>query len=364
MKDYRKLISKHRNAIMGLMAIIIIIYHAKWSTNNWLFENTINKYGSIGVDVFVFVSGFGLAYALTKYDSFEKYIIKRFRRILPAYYMFEILNLLVALVLLIFGIKNNLMQPIESILPVGVWVNFDSNRNLAYKWYISAILGFYLISALIYPAMRRSKYLYLTTFLMLLITVGFIPYISDMSNMPFAVQRIPALVTGLAVGVASLRKEKKYQKSSIGLICLVVLCAIGVTMIAFEGKMPGEYLTKMTSAQTLSLKQSLIAPLFTVLLACIFELLNYIHLNKVVKYFVWLGKLSLELYLIHSILYGLLELTSLSKSTQILMTVLLSIPAAVLLKWLSEKLLVLWEKISIHFFTKDNNTMNIAQIEQ
>ncbi len=52
MKDYRALISKQRSAVMGLMALLIIVYHARWETTSWIFNNTVNRYGSIGVDVF------------------------------------------------------------------------------------------------------------------------------------------------------------------------------------------------------------------------------------------------------------------------------------------------------------------------
>ena len=360
MKDYRKLISKHRSAIMGLMALLIIIYHAEWTTNINVYDMTINKFGSIGVDVFVFISGFGLAYALTKYDDFATYIIKRFGRILPAYYTFEIINFIIALLLLLVGIKNNLLQPIESwLIPVGVWVNYDSH-----KWYIAGILGFYILAALIYPAMRRSKYLYLTVFFMLLITVLFVPFIADMSNMPLAVERIPALVIGLSVGVASLRKESKYKKTSLGLIYLIILCVIGISMYFLQGKLPGTYLSKLVDESNIYVRQSLIAPLLAVLLAYIIELFGYIHLNFIDKGLAWLGKLSLELYLIHTLISGILGITSLSKPLQVLITIILSVPAAMLLKWLSNKVLNLWRKLSKHLLTNDNNTMINVQNNQ
>ena len=52
--NYRELISKHRSAIMGLMALLIILYHADWNTGFSIYDNTVNQFGSIGVDVFVF----------------------------------------------------------------------------------------------------------------------------------------------------------------------------------------------------------------------------------------------------------------------------------------------------------------------
>ncbi len=269
--------------------------------------------------------------------------------------------MLVVLLLMALRIENKLMQPIEAILPIGVWFNFDSNRNLAYKWYIAATIGFYAIAAVLYPVMRKSKYLYLTVFILLLITVCFIPFIADMSNMPFALQRLPALVMGLAVGVASLRKEPKYRKTSVGMLCLCAACAAGVIMIMLEGHVSGKFLLKMTDASSISLKQSLIAPLFTVFLAALFELLVRIRLGSVTKCFVWLGKLSLELYLVHSIVSGVLEVTSMQKSIQVLLTVVISIPAAVMLKWLSGKVLIIWRKLIRHFITENNDTMYLPK---
>ena len=337
--NYRELISKHRSAIMGLMALLIILYHADWNTGFSIYDNTVNQFGSIGVDVFVFLSGLGLAHALAKYESNEKYFSRRFARILPAYYLFEIANLLFALCFAAFGIKSNLFQPISSwIVPIGVWFNYDSH-----KWFIAGILGFYVMAAFIYPVMRKSRYLYLTAFLMLLVSAGFIPYIADMNNMPLAVERISALLIGLAVGTASVRKEQKYMKSAWGLISLAALCLIGVSMY------PGEYLSKLTDESNIYVRQSLIAPFLSVALAFIFELFELVHLRFIEKSMAWTGKLSLELYLIHTLISGILEITPLSKPMQVLLTVAFSIPSAMLLKWLSDKVLMLWNKASKHF---------------
>ena len=347
--NHRQLISKHRSAIMGLMALLIIMFHAEWTTNINVYDNTINRFGSIGVDVFVFVSGFGLAYALTKTGIKEIYFSKRFARILPAYDIFEIINLSVSLLLLAFGINSNLFQPIESwIVPIGVWLNYDSH-----KWYISGILGFYVIAAVIFPLMRKSKYLYLTTIFLLLISVGLIPYIANMDNMPLAVERIPALVAGLTVGIASLRKEQKYKKTVLELLFLSALCLLGISMYFLQGRMPGGYLSKLTDESNIYVRQALIAPMLAVVLTFLLEFLEFIHLGFIGKGLAWIGTLSLELYLIHTFISGILEITLLPKSIQVLLTVLLSFPAAMLLKWLSDKVLMLWGKVSKYLFVDE-----------
>ena len=335
---------------MGLMALLIILFHAEWTTNTCVYDGIINRFGSIGVDVFVFVSGFGLAHALTESDSFESYIGRRFARILPAYYIFEIINLTAALCFTAFGIKNDLFQPVESwIVPIGVWLNYDSH-----KWYIAGTLGFYVIAAVLFPAMRKSRYLYLTAFLLLLISVGFIPYIADMNNMPLAIERIPALVIGLTVGTASLRKERKYKKTAAGLLCLSLLCLLGVSMYFLQGRLPGAYWNKLTDESNIYVRQALTAPMLAVVLAFLLELSERIRLGAVRKGLAWTGQLSLELYLIHTFVSGILEITALPKSVQVLLTVALSYPAAMLLKRLSEKALTLWRKASTVLTAEDS----------
>ena len=51
--NYRELLKKHRSAIMGLMALLILLHHADWNTGFSLYDNAVNQFGSIGVAVFV-----------------------------------------------------------------------------------------------------------------------------------------------------------------------------------------------------------------------------------------------------------------------------------------------------------------------
>lgn len=41
--DYRELLGEHRGAIMGLMALLIIFYHAECTTGLSIYDNTVNK---------------------------------------------------------------------------------------------------------------------------------------------------------------------------------------------------------------------------------------------------------------------------------------------------------------------------------
>ena len=346
--NYRAILSTHRSAIMGLMVLIIILHHAEWVSPSQLYNKFITRRGSIGVDAFVFLSGFGLAFAIKKAKRFRKYYSRRLSRILPAYYVFELLNLLIASILLLINIPNKLMQPIESwLVPIGVWVNYDSH-----KWYISGALGFYIIAAFMYQLLKNSRYIYLTSFFFIALTTCFIPTIAHMDNMPLAIERLPALAIGLTVGVMSIRKEDKYKKTLLDLIAITGLFIVGVLLFKFKGTISKGFLSQLTNESHVYLWQSLIAPFLCILVAYSIELLNKIHLKFIGKFLSWFGCLSLELYLIHTLISGILELIPMQKAIQILLTVVISCPAAIGLKWLADKLrnisIVIIKKLSIY----------------
>ncbi len=47
--NYRELLKKHRSAVMGLMALLIILHHADWYTGFSIYDSIVNQFGSIGV---------------------------------------------------------------------------------------------------------------------------------------------------------------------------------------------------------------------------------------------------------------------------------------------------------------------------
>ena len=72
-----KLISKHRTCLMALAMIWIGFNHS-----NFPFQSKIVNFfilcGYCGVDIFIFLSGFGLYYALKKEPTYKEYIKRYF----------------------------------------------------------------------------------------------------------------------------------------------------------------------------------------------------------------------------------------------------------------------------------------------
>ena len=88
-KNIYGLISKHRSELMGVAIIIVMLFHLDFNIDRFpfsLINYPITICGSIGVDIFLLVSGFGLYLSLQQNNDFISYFKKRLIRILPAYY--------------------------------------------------------------------------------------------------------------------------------------------------------------------------------------------------------------------------------------------------------------------------------------
>jgi len=123
--------------LKGLAIILVILYHAGgvlvW--NNYL-------HGDIGVDMFVILSGLGLALG-SHYKDARTFLARRYLRLMPAYWV--ILTLYVVC-------NQHFLQHDYSVLNLtvhylGIHALLGDAWGLAINysfWFISAILGFYL----------------------------------------------------------------------------------------------------------------------------------------------------------------------------------------------------------------------------
>ena len=148
------LVSKYRNAIMGIAALWVLFFHA-WipvmpdsTAGHFNLFGFIERYlkaiGYCGVDIFLLVSGLGLTFAIKK-GSLLRFYYRRLRRI--------ILQPLVVSLLLwnIFG-----WSTLEFFQNISGY-NFYFKDTTCFLWFIPAIVTLYLLFPLYYKVFDRFR---------------------------------------------------------------------------------------------------------------------------------------------------------------------------------------------------------------
>ena len=93
MLTVQKLLRSYRNEIKGFAILWVVFLHAQLGLEGWVYQFQRIGYG--GVDVFFFMSGFGLYHSLKKDNDLGRYLKRRIQRILPAYLPFCLVWLMV-----------------------------------------------------------------------------------------------------------------------------------------------------------------------------------------------------------------------------------------------------------------------------
>lgn len=288
-KNYKfdlKYISDNRNALLGLAIILVVLYHSynlNFSSlvginiaSNIL--DFIKKIGDFGVDIFLFLSGIGLYYSLSKNDLITFYK-NRFYRILPE----------LILVTLIFNIITKSMTILEFLERI-FFIGFFIKGNRA-DWFLAFIMILYLIFPFIYKIIKKNSLDGLAIMLFTIIVFNLLYSVIfpiSYDRVEIALTRIPIFLIGVFLG------KKIYEKATISskLIILSIITQMLVITILYINR----NLTNFTI-----FTRYLYCPLAitTVInLSFIYSLLNNKN-NIIINLLKYIGNYSLEIYLIY-----------------------------------------------------------------
>lgn len=275
-KQY-ELITKYRMAIFGIAQIWILLRHTFYFNNYHfgIFDGLIQT-GDCGVDIFMFLSGFGLFFSYEKCNSLLEFYRKRVLRIVPSFVIL-IVFFRVVYILINGGSYLSLLNPMW-------WLNMVYNKY----WFIGAILLLYFSYPIIYKFVKRNIYLSLS-FAMLIAIGGLfllrLIHVDRLNQLALYFARVPIFVTGAVFAY----KQDLFTNNK--LMCLSLLLSIPLIMY-----LPKDFQRISYGLATIGIITYL--PL----------ILNYLP-QYVIKYFNVVGKSSLEVYLIHIFLfsYGMLS---------------------------------------------------------
>ena len=292
-------ISDYRGVLMGISIICIIIFHYVEDCgiyhvykNGWVefFRNYIT---SSSVDGFLFLSGFGLYYAMKKHPDISQFYKRRFTRILIPYFLIAIPALC----------WNDFLFDKTGVKAFFSDLSFYSffTRGMSWFWYILLICFCYLIFPFIFRAIDKApdeeseqmRIINLFTFFTMITFVIRLSNKELFDNTNLALLRIPFFCLGCFIGKYS------YEKRSIsgGTYGLMLL-----SLFAIQFRKGSKIIFARYSAAFLNISAC-------ILIAILFSKLKHfgkIH-NCIKKFFEWFGKYSLELYLAHVTVRGVMR---------------------------------------------------------
>ncbi|MDD6547310.1 acyltransferase family protein [Blautia massiliensis (ex Durand et al. 2017)] len=293
---------------MGEASLWILIFH-EWQpifNSIWIFkplEEYIKRIGFCGVDIFLFLSGMGMPFAIQK--GIKTYYARRASRILPPY-------IVAALLMKIAGTFGwgEFWKNITGY-------NFIVNNIYSFLWYVPAIAILYLLFPIYWRTINSSKINTVIILLLWLLLTTLCRNISRQDIFGFT-NRIPVFLVGVEYGTYNLTPNKDNVKTADRIALLITMLVAGI-YLSYLTNYRDYYL--MVPQSNCFLPNILIGISVTLLTAYFFEYLNYtkgilrkfsIHLNTI---FTHIGSISLELYCvqewvgnsINTKLYGLLN---------------------------------------------------------
>ena len=296
MNNYLLLLSKYRDNIMGIAIIWIMMFHLSFRPNMPI-VNDIMDIGYGGVDLFLFLSGFGLYFSLSKKNTdLAQYYKKRFCRILPEFWLFLIVTYVVSMNFDIHSFWNLICQATT----IGYWV-----PNVPYTlWYISCILFFYAIFPVYFKLFKKYGF----KIPILIETAGFILIIIYAWAMIFyfnntnkggtlilTIARIPIFFIGAIAGY--------WVKNAIDI--KITHKKIAFALLIFTGSIISlEYFLHfcrdyLWTCSLYFLPFIIIAPILSIIIAIVMDKIP----KSISSLFAKIGSISLELYIVHEYLY-------------------------------------------------------------
>lgn len=281
-------LSKYRAELFGIAIISIIIFHytedyasafkSGIAGCNVLVLGYYKVISSIGVEAFIFLSGFGLFYSMSNNGNIIGFYKKRIKRLLIPY----------AIVGIIFwGIWDLVLthKGIVCFLEDFTFVTFwtEGQRVL---WFIGIILIFYILFPIIYKMIIAKNGIIKTLMITVLIYMGnymlWQTWPDIYANVEIGTMRFPCFVLG-ALCAYVIKKDIKEKM----IIPIIIFIGIGLKSIDIVINISQYYSRVIAMFYAVAL----------MLIVCfLLNKLKFVKFNSIMR---MVGDYSLELYMIH-----------------------------------------------------------------
>lgn len=289
-----EIIHKNRQTLMGCAILWILIYHMGRIPGGYI-TTAVAGFGHLGVDIFLFLSSYGLCYSLSKNNSTKTFYIKRFLRIVPTWWF--LLTLMFIRTYITNGpYPHTYIQVLSYYTGIGWWFRglLDTEHLYYYEWYIPTLIAFYIVMPLLYR--QKTRILFWIVLLSIIAGLG-LSFLEVSRTLSYSYHRIPVFILGILYYRMEIKwlTTSKYEinKDRISRLVIISFC-IGWAVCFVAAK-----LDTGNSNFAIAIVRCgfLLAIIGTLLLFA--KIVKYAKLNKL---FNFLGTITLELYILH--IYG------------------------------------------------------------
>lgn len=179
-----------RDELKGLAILWVVLFHAKLGLTGILYD--VQKLGYGGVDIFFFLSGFGLYHSLERSSDLRDYLVRRAWRLLPAYLPFCLVWFAVMLPLFRYGAVDTVRAIAGNLTMDGFWAGVPKTVN----WYVGglalSLMAAPFAHAVLSKARRPARALLAMMGLAFFAGLAFVN-----QNQYMAVSRLPVFLLGM-----------------------------------------------------------------------------------------------------------------------------------------------------------------------
>lgn len=316
-------ISRYRQTLMGVAIFGVMFSH--WfgfqSIKSGIpFELSAIVVRLVFTEGFLFLSGFGLYYSFSKNHDIKSFYKRRFIRL---YIPFVLLSLPLYSYFLIAREGYGFVDFFSQLTTVYFWFK----GNYGGMWYVSLSLMLYLLFPLLYKFLFSKNstgsicirgLCFFIIFYFIIIAIKSL-YGDYYGLIKIGIEKIPFFIIGMLF--ANVVKNEKMTQQMYWL-CFIIMTLIYLVLTFTNHFTPGYWVQHSAG---------IFQKLFFIPLVCfIFNYLVKVKVGRIiVSFFNWLGRLSLELYILHLHFYmffhhGFLN-TSLSPLCQASLAVVLAL---------------------------------------
>ena len=270
------IIGKNRTILMGYAIIVVVLYHLSFQcVCDIPYMKGLLSFGWYGVEIFLFLSGWGLYHSFSKNPDMKQYYAKRFLRIMPTY----------LIVILIYSFIEG-YSLFDAFLK---WSTFSFWFGKSYfDWYIPSIVILYLILPFLYKWVNKNRNSFVVFCMMIPFPVTyFLINQGIMGNYDlrlFFLARIPVFCLGLLVASKKITLNV-YMYKIMPLVCVLVLFLVMLVGRTISNNL--SVLRLLMFIFTIPVSLTVVQFLDAISSVCIRSIFNYC------------GIISLEIYLVH-----------------------------------------------------------------